>query len=68
MTFQNVILLDVVQVRSGTRRFRKLFYINNIRHGQYLLELQAMQSFLGNSADGGTHMHSVCEADEFDCR
>ena len=62
-----MILLDVVQVRNGSRLFRKLSYID-ISHGQYLLEIQAMISFLGNGADGETHIHSVCEADEFDCR
>ena len=40
----------------------------DILHGQYLLEIQTMISFLGNGADGETHIHSVCEADEFDCR
>ena len=70
MTFQNVILLGVVQVRNGIRPFRKVSYINtfNTCQGQYLLEIQAMISFLGNGANGGTHIHSVCEADEFDCR
>ena len=65
-----MILLDVVQVRNGSRLFRKLSYIDilDISHGQYLLEIQAMISFLGNGADGETHIHSVCEADEFDCR
>ena len=42
--------------------------VSMIYHGQYLLEIQAMISFLGNGADGETHIHSVCEADEFDCR
>ena len=58
-----MILVDVVQVQNGIRLFRKL-----ICHDQYLLEIQPMISFLGNGADGETHIHSVCEADEFDCR
>ena len=48
-----------------------LDYLGNyliICQGQYILEINAMISFLGNGADGGTHIHSVCEADEFDCR
>ena len=61
-----MILLDVVQVRNGIRLFRKVSRI--ICHDQYLLEIQPMISFLGNGADGETHIHSVCEADEFDCR
>ena len=40
----------------------------DICHVQYLLEIQAMIYFSGNGTDGETHIHSVCEADEFDCR